>query len=42
LQNQLLSLSIKNQQIYVNSSKVVATDINTTNGLVHLVDKVIL
>ena len=35
-------ISVKNGQVYINNARVVATDILTTNGVIHVIDTVIL
>ena len=37
-----LSIKVKDGTVYVNESKVVATDIGASNGVIHVVDTVIL
>ena len=37
-----LSITIKNEAVYVNNARVVKTDIETSNGVIHVVDTVIL
>ncbi len=37
-----LALSINDGSLYVNASKVIATDINASNGVIHVLDRVIL
>ncbi len=37
-----LALSINDESLYVNTSKVIATDIEASNGVVHVLDRVIL
>lgn len=37
-----LALSVNDGSLYVNTSKVIATDINASNGVVHVLDRVIL
>lgn len=37
-----LALSVNDESLYVNTSKVIATDIAASNGVVHVLDRVIL
>lgn len=37
-----LSLSFKNAALYVNDAKVIATDISTKNGVIHVIDSVLI
>jgi len=38
----MLSIKVENGTVYVNQAKVVATDIGASNGVIHVVDTVIL
>ena len=37
-----VTITVKNGQVYINNARVVTTDILTTNGVIHVIDTVIL
>ncbi len=37
-----VNISVKNGQLYINDARVITKDILTTNGVIHVIDKVIL
>ena len=37
-----LKFSVKNKELYVNYAKVVKTDIKTSNGIIHVIDAVLI
>jgi uncharacterized surface protein with fasciclin (FAS1) repeats len=42
LAKQFLAVSLRADGAYVNDSKIIATDIKTTNGVIHVIDSVLL
>ena len=42
LGGQTLKIEQKNDEIFINGARVVATDINTANGIIHVIDTVIV
>ncbi|PSN82747.1 fasciclin [Candidatus Marsarchaeota G2 archaeon ECH_B_SAG-G16] len=42
LQGQTVKLSVRNGEVYVNDARVIKADIFATNGVIHVIDKVIL
>jgi uncharacterized surface protein with fasciclin (FAS1) repeats len=42
VQGQKVTISVRNGSVYVNGAKVIATDIMTSNGVIHVLDSVIL
>jgi uncharacterized surface protein with fasciclin (FAS1) repeats len=42
LEGGFLKVSLSNGSAYVNDSKIIATDIPTTNGIIHVIDSVLL
>jgi uncharacterized surface protein with fasciclin (FAS1) repeats len=42
LAKSFLSVSVRADGAYVNDSKIIATDIQTTNGVIHVVDSVLI
>jgi uncharacterized surface protein with fasciclin (FAS1) repeats len=37
-----VSIRVENGSVFVNDSQVIITDINATNGIVHVIDAVLL
>lgn len=42
VQGQELKISVKDGQVYVNNAMVIATDIETSNGVIHVLDTVVM
>jgi uncharacterized surface protein with fasciclin (FAS1) repeats len=42
VQGQAVSIEVKDGKVYVNGTQVVATDIKASNGVIHVIDAVIL
>jgi uncharacterized surface protein with fasciclin (FAS1) repeats len=42
VQGQKVTISVRDGSVYVNGAKVIATDIMTSNGVIHVLDSVIL
>lgn len=42
VQGQDLSIEVKDGTVFVNGAKVIATDIETSNGVIHVIDSVVL
>jgi hypothetical protein len=42
LERGFLKVSIKDKAAYVNDSKIIATDIEATNGVIHVIDTVLI
>ena len=42
VQGQAVSIEVKDGKVYVDGAQVVATDIKTSNGVIHVIDAVIL
>lgn len=42
LQGQMVRISIKDGQLMANGAKIVATDVEATNGVIHVIDSVLL
>ncbi len=42
LERGFLKVSVKDGAAYVNASRIVATDIKATNGVIHVIDAVLL
>ena len=42
LEGRFLHVSVSGGAAYVNSSQIVATNIRTTNGIIHVIDAVLL
>lgn len=40
--NKTASISIKNGSVYINDSKIIITDINASNGVIHVIDTVLI
>ena len=42
LQGQKIDISVKMETVYVNDARVVAADVEASNGVIHVIDSVIL
>lgn len=42
VQGQKVTIEVKNGEVYVDGAKVIATDIKASNGIIHVIDSVIL
>ena len=42
VQGQELAIAVKDGKVYVNGAEVIATDIETSNGVIHVIDSVVL
>lgn len=42
LQRSFLDVSVMGQDVYVNDSKIIGTDIKVTNGVIHVIDAVLM
>ena len=40
--NEKVKLKLKDGQVFINKSNVIKADINTANGVIHVIDKVLL
>ena len=42
LNNELLNLSLSEGDLFINSSKVISADVNASNGIIHVIDSVLV
>ena len=42
VQGQDLNIEVKDGNVFVNGAKVIATDIETSNGVIHVLDTVVM
>ncbi|MFT6791522.1 MAG: putative surface protein with fasciclin (FAS1) repeats [Cellvibrionaceae bacterium] len=42
VQGQAVSITVKNGKVYVDGAQVIATDVKTSNGVIHIIDTVIM
>ncbi len=42
LQGKEVNIRVRNNVVYINNAKVIATDVETSNGVIHVIDTVIL
>jgi uncharacterized surface protein with fasciclin (FAS1) repeats len=42
LQGQVLNIRVQDKAVFVNKARIVTLDIDTTNGVIHVIDAVLL